>query len=140
MQHDPLIGNVLDEIEEIVGPEVVRTLRLEFPGVRVYFGAKPKEDSALVRAIGLEPAQQLGEYFGGDHVTIPTGKAAANLKAGADKSRRMLELHAEGKKIAEIALAVGVTERWVYYTLNRARSKHDPRQIDMFEQGDDYGA
>jgi hypothetical protein len=80
MQHDPLIGNALDEIEEIVGPEVVRTLRLEFPGVRVYFGAKPKEDSALVQAIGLEPAKQLGEYFGGNHVTIPTGKAAARTE------------------------------------------------------------
>ncbi len=132
MSHDD-IGSVLDEIEEIAGADVVRALRLEFPGVRIYFGLKPDPDSTLVQTIGLHAAQALGDYFGGDHVTIPTGKASANLRAGADKARRIMALHKSGKKIAEIALAVGVTERWVYYVMRRNRRNGDDRQLDMFD-------
>lgn len=132
---DAEIGSVLDEIEEIAGGDVVRALRLEFPGVRVYFGANPDPESTLVKAIGLDAARSLGAYFGGDHVMIPTGKAAATLKAGQDKARFIVDLSKQGLKVPQIALRAGVTERWVYQVLAKARKSQssDKAQKSLFD-------
>jgi transcriptional regulator len=42
---------------------------------------------------------------------------------------RVLRLRAEGTKIADIALMLGMTERNVYYVLAEDRATPDPRQM-----------
>jgi hypothetical protein len=125
--------NILVEIEEMFGRAVMERIQLEFPGIQVYFGPQPKENSPLVDAVGMEMAKVMGEYFGGSWIAIPSNKIAAKIKAGKETTRRILDLVENAEMShAEIALHCGVSTRWVYKVIEKSKPKVDPNQLDMF--------
>ena len=122
--------DILAEIAEITSEDVAEKLRVTFPSLSVYFGPRPKPDSLLVRAIGAEAAAELGQYFGGAWVFIPSGRQAMKVALGRERREMIRELAATGLKRVDIALKVGCSERYVYYALRE--DVPDPNQGDLF--------
>lgn len=123
------LPGLLREIAEIAGEAAALRVAQARGGTRAYI-PRPENLSAthwLVQALGLEPARELASIYQGEHLDIPLGPHAGNQAAITAAITRGL---AEGRSAADIARAVGVTERTV--TNHRARQQRRQQQYSLF--------
>jgi hypothetical protein len=85
----------------------------EFGGARIWVPVRSTPEAKLTRILGEAAASALCARFGGDYLQIP------NTASGHDVYRRIAELHRQGCKINDIALAVGRSRRTVFRLLRK---------------------
>ncbi|MFA6966088.1 Mor transcription activator family protein [Bosea sp. (in: a-proteobacteria)] len=116
------------------GVEAAVAMIEAFGGTEIYIPETWREGHPL-NVVGQELAQALCNLIGGATVAIPK-----ELITSQARHQRAIELAGEGRKTAEIARALNLTERHVYKLLRsepvgkrRARRPVDPRQISFLD-------
>lgn len=109
----------LKEIARLIGPKAAVALAERIGGVETYIPKNPGPDHYLAGIIGFDALVALGREFGGLHLLVPKG-AYRDLK-------KVHVMNARGSRRA-VALAVGVTERYVYKVLSGLRPDEDEEE------------
>jgi len=121
---------VLVTVLEVAGEDAMLRLVSACGGIRLVVSRNFDEDGKLAQAVGVEAGRRIHARLAADHILridVPRMTRTLELQRRA----RVLSLRADGVKIAEIALAVGTTERAVYYILADARDIVDDRQMAL---------
>lgn len=118
-----LPSSLLD-IAETLGLRVALKLMQAFGGQEVRFPKRPAPDHAIIKALGEEDGRALCMFLSGEMIYIPHGRA----RRSAREDVRALE--AKGHSRAEIAKALGISQRHVRRAANGAARDH--RQGDLF--------
>jgi len=105
--------SLLDTLIEVVGYELAEKVIAEFGGARIWVPVRSTPDATLTQTLGSGAASTLCARFGGDYLQIP------NTITGDNIYRRIAELHRQGYKINDIALAVGRSRRTIFRLLRR---------------------
>jgi helix-turn-helix protein len=105
--------SLLHTLIQVVGYESAEKIIAEFGGTRIWVPARSTPDAKLTRILGDSAASALCARFGGEYLQIP------NTITGENIYRRIAELHRQGCKINDIALAVGRSRRTVFRLLRR---------------------
>ena len=100
------------ELQTLIGEEALIRLAEAFGGTRLYIPTKMGAKHAIARAIGLEAAQRMTARLAPDTIAVPL---ARDLRA-----RHYV---AQNRTAAEIARALGITERGVERLLVRIAAK-----------------
>jgi DNA-binding NarL/FixJ family response regulator len=85
----------------------------EFGGARIWVPVQSTPNTKLTQVLGDSAASALCAHFGGDYLQVP------NTITVDDVHWRIAELHRQGCKINEIALAVRRSRRTVFRLLRR---------------------
>jgi hypothetical protein len=105
--------SLLHALVEVIGYESAEKMIAEFGGARIWVPVQSAPDTKLTLVLGDSAASALCAHFGGDYLQVP------NTTTGDDVYRRIAELHRQGCKINEIALAVGRSRRTVFRLLRK---------------------
>ncbi len=105
--------SLLETLIQLIGYESARKIIAEFGGARIWVPVRSTPEAKLTRILGDTAASVLCARFGGDYLQIP------NTISGNDIYRRIAELHRQGCKINDIALAVGRSRRTVFRLLRK---------------------
>ena len=105
--------SLLYTLVQVMGQNSVEKIIAEFGGTRIWVPVRSTPDAKLTRILGDGAASALCALFGGDYLEIPNTTSADNIY------RRIAELHRQGCKINDIALAVGRSRRTVFRLLSR---------------------
>jgi hypothetical protein len=98
---------------QVIGRDSTRKMITEIGGARIWVPVRSTPESKLTQILGEAAASVLCARFGGDYLQIPS-----TLSSG-DIYRRIAELHRQGCKINDIALAVGRSRRTVFRLLRK---------------------
>jgi hypothetical protein len=147
MSHKPhsWLPDILQEIAELIGNELVLKLAEIEGGRRRYIPAKADTAHWLINAVGIEAAVILCDYF---HYEEDTGRAHEKSRGleihiprgptgyyNSERQRINQALDALERKdcsAAEIAQALGTTERSVYRRRARRRTHNSRGQAVLF--------
>ena len=110
------MGALRDELAELLGEEGLLALSAERGGRRAMIPRRIPPGHWLEEAVGREAAERMAFHYGGCRIYIPTGRAARRRERRA----RILGLRRQGRSVAEIAAAEGVSDRWVWRVLRDA--------------------
>jgi hypothetical protein len=105
--------SLLFTLIQVMGQQSGVMIVAEFGGTRIWVPVRSTPDAKLSRILGDGAASALCAHFGGDYLEIP------NTTSGDNIYRRIAELHRQGCKINDIALAVGRSRRTVFRLLSR---------------------
>jgi hypothetical protein len=105
--------SLLRTLVEVVGCESAEKLIAEFGGARIWVPVRSTPEAKLTRVLGDGAVSALCARFGGDYLQVP------NTITGDDIYWRIAELHRQGCKINDIALAVGRSRRTVFRLLRK---------------------
>ncbi|HJU10763.1 MAG TPA: helix-turn-helix domain-containing protein [Candidatus Binataceae bacterium] len=105
--------SMLHTLVELLGSEPTRKMIAEFGGARIWVPVRSTPEARLTQVLGEVAASALCSRFGGDYLQVP------NSTIGNDVHRRIAELHRQGCKINDIALAVGRSRRTVFRLLRK---------------------
>jgi hypothetical protein len=105
--------SLLRTLVEVLGCEATEKIIAEFGGARIWVPVRTSPDAKLTQILGDGAASTLCARFGGDYLQVPNTMTAPNIHG------RIAELHRQGCKINEIALAVGRSRRTVFRLLRR---------------------
>ncbi len=71
----PPLRNLMDaghkRIADVIGVDAACELSLHFGGERLLVARAPQPSSRLVRKMGMPVAEQLGAFFGKEHLDVP---------------------------------------------------------------------
>lgn len=95
------------ELSALVGARDARALCSAVGGVRIYIPKRPVPGHRLSGIVGAQALMKLCGHYGGMDVTFPNMRKNAPVKA---RAMAMLE---RGASSREVALSLGVTERYV---------------------------
>lgn len=115
---------------ETVGEDAMLKIVSHLGGTRISVGPKSARKGLLARIVGVKAQDMIFERAARDgllRLEIPRMGHALEMR----RHVRALRLRAEGTKIADVALLLGMTERNVYYVLAADRQMPDPRQLSM---------
>ncbi len=99
----------LDDIASVIGYTATRELRAWYAGRTVYVPQRVAADHPLAVLLGLPTLRALVGAYAGEGLKVPTD--ADDQRAVRD--RRIAEMLAAGARVAEIAVAVDLSERRV---------------------------
>lgn len=119
------------ELAELIGLPALLALAEWRGGVQVYI-PMPENldlDHPLAQCIGLFAARKLASHYGGAALEVP--KCAAHARQVLHHEIR--QRRARGETETQVALATGVTGRWVRVLCKRGREKEEDRQPDLFD-------
>jgi len=105
--------SLLHSLVQLLGCDAVERLVTEFGGTRIWVPVRSAPEAKLTRVLGDSAACALCARYGGDYLQIP------NTLNGGNIHRRIAELHRQGCKINDIALAVGRSRRTVFRLLRK---------------------
>ena len=105
--------SLLQTLVEVIGFESVQKMIAEFGGARIWVPVRSTPDAKITQVLGEKSASALCTRFGGDYLQVP------NTMANDDIYLRIAELHRQGCKINDIALAVGRSRRTVFRLLRK---------------------
>jgi len=105
--------SLLHTLVELVGCESAEKMIAEFGGARIWVPVRSTADAKLTQVLGDHAASALCAHFGGDYLQVP------NTMTGGNVHLRIAELHRQGCKINDIALAVGRSRRTVFRLLRK---------------------
>lgn len=122
-----LLPPVLIEIADVIGLRAALALVEHWGGTRLCVPHQLGPDSELAAALGEMAARKLVEVYRGEIVQVPRAAAAMRRALYLEMARE----YDSGKTAAQLARKHGVTERWIFYVLQRMRKTDDP-QPDLF--------
>lgn len=102
-------GSFTRALTELIGPVATQALIDAFPGKRLYIPAPEHltPDHPIAVAIGLGPAQTLGQHYGGSRPLIPMG--ADHHRHSRDQ--QIVEAHQAGARIPELVAQFRLSPR-----------------------------
>ncbi|MDH0908016.1 helix-turn-helix domain-containing protein [Rhizobium pusense] len=112
----------LQDVAETVGIGVALKLIAHFGGTEIKFPKKPADDHPILVALGKEDGNAVCQLLAGDFIYIPHGRPRRSVRADVK------ELDRQGKKRAEIARMLGISQRWVREVVN----DNPPEEPDLF--------
>lgn len=113
---------VLVHVLEAAGEDAMLRLVAFHGGTRVAVTREPSADHPLALAVGLEAALAIHARLRANHVKhIDVPLMTRTIER--QRRRRILTLRQEHTKVADIARAIGMTERGVYMALAKAREE-----------------
>ena len=112
------------ELSALVGEGAANAFCRAYGGVSVYIPKTGLEGSALAPVVGLQALEALSRACGGMVVTVPNRRREEPLKA------RVIALLEEGRTARDIALTLGVTQRYV--EIVRRTALRNARQLTLF--------
>lgn len=121
---------VLVMVLETAGEDAMLRLVSSYGGIRLAVGRCFDEDGDLAKAVGVDAGRRIHAHLKAGHILhfdVPRMTRTLEYQRRA----RVLNLRADGVKIADIALTVGTTERAVYYVLSGAKGAVDDRQMAL---------
>ena len=118
------MGALRDELCELLGPEGLAALAANRGGRRVRIPKRIPPGHWLAGLLGREAADLLASRYGGCRLYVPRGRAAA------DRRRCILELRRQGRSVAEIARATGLSDRRVWQVLAATRAAESVREAE----------
>jgi hypothetical protein len=104
---------LLQTLVEVMGTQSTEKIIAEFGGARIWVPVRSTPHAKLTQILGDRAASALCARFGGDYLQIP------NTITGDNIYWRIAELHRQGCKINDIALAVGRSRRTVFRLLRK---------------------
>lgn len=107
-------SGLLERLAEVIGEDEALRLSMRFGGRQLYIPVTPPPDSEIVKTIGYDAARRLARRHGGTFCSVPR-------RAG--EHARIILLRKAGKRVHQIASAVGCTERHVYEVLRQYRQR-----------------
>lgn len=110
------------ELAETLGLRIALLLIQHFGGQDVKWPAHPRDDHAVIRALGETDGRAVCQYLGGGSFYIPHARRARSIRAD------VLKLEQRGMDRNAIARALGVSQRHVRRMANRT---DDSRQSRM---------
>lgn len=110
---------LMERLSAEIGEEAALRLSAAYGGRQLYIAHTARADSELVRLVGEIAAAKLARRFGGVFLTLPMGPG---------RKMRIRQLRTEGYAVAEIAEALGCTERYAYRVLAQERAEGGPEQ------------
>lgn len=105
--------SLLHVLVEVIGQESAEKMIAQFGGARIWVPVQSTPDTKLTQVLGDCAASALCATFGGDYLQVP------NTLNGDSVYWRIAELHRQGCKINDIALAVGRSRRTVFRLLRK---------------------
>jgi hypothetical protein len=105
--------SLLQTLIEIVGCKCAEKMIGELGGARIWVPVRSTSEAKLTQVLGESAASALCAHFGGDYLQVP------NTMTDDDIYLRIAELHRQGCKINDIALAVGRSRRTVFRLLRK---------------------
>jgi hypothetical protein len=109
----PVKKSLANTLVQLMGCEAAEKLITEFGGTRIWVPVRSSPETKLSLILGGGAAASLCSRFGGDYLQVPNSRAGANI------CRRVADLHRQGCKINDIALAVGRSRRTVFRLLRK---------------------
>ncbi len=114
----PLCGEALKKtllhtLIDLLGCESAEKIVTQLGGARIWVPVRSTPEAKLTRILGDRAASALCAHFGGEYLLVPNTMTAVNIY------RRIAELHRQGCKINDIALAVGRSRRTVFRSLGK---------------------
>lgn len=106
----------------VLGKDMGETLCANRGGVPMYVPRTAHTGHELAKIIGLKGMEALCAAYKGEYITVP---------ASGVRKEQILRMLSEGRTKREIALACGVTERYVYQLAGLAPGK-DERQLTLW--------
>lgn len=104
----------LGHLAQVIGADAAIALGRAFAGTRLYIPLQMPAHHPIATAIGVDAARDLGCHFGTECIEIPLLKSRGERHA----DRKLIaDLRRQGFTIAEVARAVGCSERNVYNVL-----------------------
>jgi hypothetical protein len=85
-----------------------------FAGTTLHVPLTIKQGSALAEALGMDTAQRLCEFCGGEAITVPTGRKIQHII----RTKKIKELRSCGESIDALARRFQVTSRAIYLALS----------------------
>jgi len=128
----PYLSPFWSELEGRIGWDAFRRIVQARGGTWIKVPRTHWQDSLLAEIAGEEAAEILSHWYGGEELRPPNLKAAL----GALKTRRIAARVNAGHNATEIALAEGVTDRWVRRVKAACSDQVDAAQSDLFDAGD----
>lgn len=125
---DSLPASIRD-VAEAVGVRLALKLIELFGGLDLYVPHTLREDHPLM-ALGADDASALCEALGGETIYVP------RMAAGPRRTGDVANLAAAGRTRAQIARALGITQRHVRRLARRGEKASDPDQADLFFASD----
>lgn len=122
---DATASRLLAQVAAVTGQEAALRLAGAYGGRRIYIPHAPQPEGRLARTIGLDAARRLAAAFGGITLQIPIrlGRRVRILQLRAEQLQRARQLRrSDPLSVARIAEQVGVTERFVWLTLQQYKS------------------
>ncbi|MDN5785730.1 Mor transcription activator family protein [Pseudorhodobacter sp.] len=126
MKHVPVIANdlplsLIDMVETLdefhgagLGMRAALKLMQAFGGLDLKFPKSPAPDHPVAVALGMDDALALCQHFGGNQIYVP--KPGGRRRPTRRKA--VLALQDQGRSRAEIARALGLSERHVRHLAN----------------------
>ncbi|MEQ1890860.1 MAG: Mor transcription activator family protein [Alphaproteobacteria bacterium] len=110
-----------------LGPGQAVVLAQKLGGQRVYVEKAPRQSHRLARILGLEMAVFLSKHYGGEFISVPTGRAALGE---ARMRRRAVAM--SGASHNQVARELGITRRRVEQIRDSLKTAVDTGQFEMF--------
>ncbi|MBN2684986.1 MAG: hypothetical protein JXR40_06880 [Pontiellaceae bacterium] len=113
------LSPMLKELERVVGLEATLALVERWGGINLYIPQTAPEGHVLALAIGVEAAEKLARYFGGDHISMPKAEEYKRLK----RDREIWQKRQQGACANTLALDYGLTQRHIWQILSSERKR-----------------
>lgn len=120
----------LREVADVAGLDAALALAEAYGGRRVKLPSSFRPGSWLDKTVGEEAAKAIIGHFGTAPLDIPLAGAGTYAQLRRNMAARFDELTAQNASAAEIARALGITERAV--RLRRAARRGDDGQGRLF--------
>lgn len=115
----PLMGvrlpESLQEIREVIGMESALKLVADCGGTRIFIPKYLPENHRLVTLLGMEVAERLSQYFGGESLSIIRWAEALRV----ERNMHIIDQYSKGSKIGDLARRFKLTERRIYTIVSR---------------------
>ena len=110
------MGALLDELAELLGPGGLAALAANRGGRRMRIPKRVRPGHWLAGLLGRGRADLLASRYGGCRLYVPRDPLAAGRAA------RIRRLRRQGRSVAQIAAAEGISDRTVWRALARPRA------------------
>lgn len=114
----------IEEIAETIGMRLALKIVQAFGGLEVSFPKHPHDGHQVILALGKDDGYEICKYMNGSTLSVPHCRPPKSVRADVKR------LEAEGLSRAEIARALGITQRWVREVANAPPSN----QLSLFDQ------
>lgn len=113
------------ELVDIIGADMAKKLCITRGGVYMYVPKSVSTDTELTKIIGVPALRALGTVYGGEVIVVP------NHRKGTPHKGDIIKMLDAGASAREIAIRLGVTQRYVEHVSTVSRPK--VKQASLFE-------